>query len=431
MALLDRLLSGKLAKGRLTIIGADGHVRSFGDGDPAWPQAILRIHDAGAERRILLNPRLGLAEAFIEGNVSVDDDDVMALVELIRRNNPWERGGKIGRPRPVRKIATMLLRPLRQLNNLARSRRNVAHHYDLSNDFYRLWLDDDMQYSCAYWPDAVAEPGDRARSAMTLEAAQLAKKAHIAAKLRLADGQYILDIGCGWGGTAIYLAQQANVTVHGITLSVEQLTLARERTLAAGLADRVTFELIDYRDLAARGPSSFDRIVSVGMFEHVGTPQYPAFFRACANLLRDDGVMLLHTIGRMGKADATDAFTRKYIFPGGYIPALSEMVTASEPVRMIISDFELLRLHYALTLRAWDERVAAHRSDIIAMFDERFYRMWRFYLAGATAAFENGGMANFQIQYVRQRRAIPLTRDYMVSDEAALLHGKGAQNSNP
>ena len=422
MALLDRLLQGKLANGQLTIVGADGRARRFGDGDPAWPNVTLRIHAAGAERRILLNPRLGLAEAYLDGTVSVDGDDVMGLVELVRRNNPWERGGQIDDPGPLRKLAGRFLRPLRQLNNLTRSRRNVAHHYDLSNDFYRLWLDADMQYSCAYWPDAVAAPGEPARSAMSLEAAQLAKKAHIAAKLRLAAGQRVLDIGCGWGGTAIYLAQQFDVRVLGITLSAEQLALARERAIAAGVADRVQFELIDYRDLAAREPAGFDRIVSVGMFEHVGTPQYPAFFRSCANLLRADGVMLLHTIGRMGKAGATDAFTRKYIFPGGYIPALSEIVAASEPVRMIASDVELLRMHYALTLRAWDDRVAANRAAITAMFDERFYRMWRFYLAGATAVFESGGMANFQIQFIRGRRAVPLTRTYMTADEAALLH---------
>lgn len=425
MALLDRFLAGKLTKGRLTIIGANGRARHFGDGDPAWPNVTLRIHEAGAERRILFNPRLGLAEAYMSGAVSVDDDNVMGLVELVRRNHPWERGGQIDGPGPLRKIAGRLLRPLRQLNNLARSRRNVAHHYDLSNDFYRLWLDEDMQYSCAYWPDAAAAPGEPARSAMSLEAAQLAKKAHIAAKLCLAAGQRVLDIGCGWGGTAIYLAQQFDVTVLGITLSEEQLALARERALAAGVADRVQFELIDYRDLAAREPGCFDRIVSVGMFEHVGTPQYPAFFRSCANLLREDGVMLLHTIGRMGKPGATDDFTRKYIFPGGYIPALSEIVLASEPVRMIASDVELLRMHYALTLRAWDDRVAASRAAITAIFDEPFYRLWRFYLAGATAAFESGGMANFQIQFVRQRRAVPLTRTYMVADEAALLE-KGA-----
>ena len=423
MSLLDRLLANRLAKGRLTIVGHDGHIRHFGDGDPAWPQATLRIHAAGAERRILTNPRLGLAEAYMNGDVSVDDDDVMALVELVRRNNPWEKGGEIGDPKPLKRLATMLVRPLRQLNSLAKSRSNVAHHYDLSNNFYQLWLDDNMQYSCAFWPDAVAEPGGPARSAMSLDAAQRAKMAHIAAKLCLEPGQLVLDIGCGWGGMAIYLAQQFDVRVHGITLSQEQLTLARQRALAARVDDRVTFELIDYRDLARRDAGNYDRIVSVGMFEHVGVPQFPDFFRACANLLRDDGVMLLHTIGRMGKAGATDAFTRKYIFPGGYIPALSEIVTASEPVKMIATDVELLRMHYALTLRAWDQRVAANRAAIIAMFDERFYRMWRFYLAGATAAFEYGGMANYQVQFVRQRRAVPLSRVYMGETET-LLQGR-------
>jgi cyclopropane-fatty-acyl-phospholipid synthase len=419
--LLDRLLAGRFAKGQLTIVGADGQQRVFGDGDPMWPQATLRIHDPRAERRILLNPRLGLGEAFIDGSVSVDDDDIMALIELVRRNNPWEKGGTIGSQSRLRKFFGGLLRPLRQMNGLARSRSNVAHHYDLSNDFYRLWLDTDMQYSCAWWPDATAEPGDRAHSSMSLEAAQAAKKAHIAAKLYLAPGQRILDIGCGWGGMAIYLAKQADVTVHGITLSQEQLNLAQERAADAGVADRVTFELVDYRNLARREPGGFDRIVSVGMFEHVGVPQFPTFFRACANLLRDDGVMLLHTIGRMGAAGSTDAFTRKYIFPGGYIPALSEIVTASEPVKLIASDVELLRMHYAMTLREWDKRVAAQREAIVSMFDERFFRMWRFYLAGATATFENGGMGNYQIQFIRQRRAVPLTRDYMSNAEAALV----------
>ena len=431
MPLLDRLLTGRIAKGRLTIIGHDARRREFGDGDASWPRVTLRIHDPGAERRILLKPRLVLAEAYMEGAVSVDNDDVMALIELVRRNNPWERGGEIGDPKPLRKLMGGLLRPLRQLNTLVRSRENVAHHYDLSNDFYRLWLDDDMQYSCAYWPDAVADPGGPPRSALTLEAAQEAKKAHIAAKLRLEPGQHILDIGCGWGGMAMYLARHAEVTVHGITLSEEQLELARTRAMAAGLAGRVTFELIDYRDLAARDPGHYDRIVSVGMFEHVGVPQFPKFFRACASLLRDDGVMLLHTIGRMGKAGATDAFTRKYIFPGGYIPALSEIVTASEPVKLIAADVEMLRMHYALTLRAWDKRVAANRAAIVARFGEKFYRMWRFYLAGATAAFEHGGMANYQLQFIRQRRALPLVRDYLAVDEAALRHASKSELRNP
>jgi cyclopropane-fatty-acyl-phospholipid synthase len=412
------LLAGRLAHGRLTIRGTDGRERHFGDGMAGWPQARLQINAANAERKILLNPRLGLAEAMMDGAVSTDD--IMVLVELVRRNNPWEKGGEIG-DRPLwRRIFDQAARPLRQMNGLARSRKNVAHHYDLSNDFYRLWLDQDMQYSCAYWPDAVAERGGPAGSQMTLDEAQTAKKAHIAAKLFLRPGQRILDIGCGWGGMAIYLAKMIDVKVHGITLSAEQLALAQARAVAAGVADRVSFELIDYRDLAKREPGGFDRIVSVGMFEHVGVPQFRTFFRACANMLTDDGVMLLHTICRMGKPGSTDAFTRKYIFPGGYIPALSETVEASEPFKLIAADVEMLRMHYALTLRAWDDRVTANRDAIVAMFDERFYRMWRFYLAGATAAFEYGGMANYQIQFIRQRRALPLTRDYMIGAEQAL-----------
>ena len=371
----------------------------------------LRLQAPNAERRILLNPRLGLGETYMDGGVSVDDDDIMGLVELVRRNNPWEKGGEIGKRKPLKKFLGQLARPFRQMNGIASSRSNVVHHYDLSNDFYRLWLDADMQYSCAYWSEADD----------TLERAQLAKKAHIAAKLALQPGQKVLDIGCGWGGMAIYLNQVADVDVLGITLSEEQLKLARERAQAAGVAKRVKFELLDYRVLAKRAPGYFDRIVSVGMFEHVGVPQYETFFRACANLLKDDGVMLLHTIGRFGSPGATDAFTRKYIFPGGYIPALSETLAASEKMKLIASDVETLRLHYAMTLREWYTRVQLHRDAIIAQYDERFYRMWIFYLAGATAAFESGGMGNYQIQFVRNRRALPITRDYIGETEKQLL----------
>lgn len=411
MALLERLLHGRLKKGTLTIKRPDGSMVTLGTSSPGWPDIVLNIRQGGAERRILMNPRLGLAEAYMDGAVDVEGDDIMGLIELVRRNNPWEKGGEIGDPRPFRRAFGQLARPFQQLNNLARSRANVAHHYDLSNDFYRLWLDDDMQYSCAYWADGVE----------TLEQAQLAKKAHIAAKLDLHAGQRVLDIGCGWGGTALYLNRVADVDVLGITLSEEQLKLARQRAEAAGVADRVTFELIDYRDLAKREPQGFDRIVSIGMFEHVGVPQFETYFRAVANMMKDDGVFLLHTIGRMGKPGSTDAFTRKYIFPGGYIPALSETVQASEKVKMIHSDVENLRLHYAKTLRAWYDRVTAVREQVIAQYDERFYRMWRFYLSGATAAFEAGGMCNYQIQYIRNRHSLPITRAYLSDAERALL----------
>jgi cyclopropane-fatty-acyl-phospholipid synthase len=421
MPLLQKLLSGRIHRGKLTIVDLSGAIYHFGTPTSGWPDVTLRLHTANAERRILLNPRLGLGEAYMDGAVSVDGDDIMGLVELVRRNNPWEKGGEIGDPKLLKQLANRLARPLRQLNNLARSKANVAHHYDLSNDFYRLWLDDDMQYSCAYWPDADMGAGGAATSKLTLEEAQLAKKAHIAAKLALQPGQKLLDIGCGWGGMALYLHRVARVEVLGITLSEEQLKLARERAEAAGVADKVRFELMDYRILTERAPGYFDRIVSVGMFEHVGVPQFDTFFRAAANLMKDDGVMLLHTIGRMGKPGATDAFTRKYIFPGGYIPALSETLASSERAKLIAADIENLRLHYALTLREWYKRVRANRDAIIAMMDERFYRMWTFYLAGATAAFESGGMCNNQYQFVRNRRALPIARDYMTAAEKRYL----------
>jgi cyclopropane-fatty-acyl-phospholipid synthase len=411
MALLDRILNGRIHHGRLTIIREGSVPQSYGDGAQGWPQATLRVHSPSAERRILMNPRLGMAETYMDGSVSVDNDDIMSFIELVRRNAPWEKGGEIGDPGLLKLWLKRLSKPLQQLNSLTRSKNNVAHHYDLSNDFYRLWLDDDMQYSCAYWADGVA----------TLEAAQTAKKAHIAAKLMLEPGQRVLDIGCGWGGMALYLNRVADVEVLGITLSEEQLKLARKRAEAAGVANKVRFELMDYRALAEKAPGYFDRIVSVGMFEHVGIPQFDTFFRAAANLMTDEGVLLLHTIGRMGQPGATDAFTRKYIFPGGYIPAISETIEASEKVKLIATDIESLRLHYALTLRKWYQRVEANKEAIIAMMDVRFYRMWTFYLAGAVAAFESGGMCNHQYQFVRNRRALPMTRDYMAKAEKAYL----------
>jgi cyclopropane-fatty-acyl-phospholipid synthase len=410
MALLDRLLAGRIHKGTLTIVRASGAI-TLGTACAGWPDITLRVLSASAERRILTNPSLGLGETYMDGGVTIDDDDIMGLVTLVRGNNVWENGGQLRGPKPFKEAVGMALRPLQQLNSLTKSLQNVAHHYDLSNDFYKLWLDDDMQYSCAYWNDGV----------QSLEAAQNAKKAHIAAKLALEPGQRVLDIGCGWGGMALYLNAKADVDVLGITLSEEQLKLARERADMAGVSHRVKFELIDYRDLAKREVQGFDRIVSVGMFEHVGVPQFDAFFRSCSNLMTDQGVMLLHTIGRMGQPGATDKFTRKYIFPGGYIPALSETIAASEKVKLIASDIENLRLHYAKTLREWYVRVRSVREQVIAQYDARFYRMWIFYLSGATAAFEAGGMCNYQIQYIRNRHTTPITRDYIGRAEVALL----------
>ncbi len=402
--ILDRFLSRAVKQGRLDIRFADGSVSSYGTPSPGFPEISLRFTDARVPRDILLDPRLGAAEAFIDGRLLIDGGDVMGLVSLLRANNVWDKGGDIGRPSRIKRLVNRVSFAAEQVNNRVGARRNVAHHYDIGNALYALMLDaEHWQYSCAYWDEGVT----------TLAGAQAAKLAHIATKLHLSPGQHVLDIGCGWGGMAIHLAQHHAVKVTGITLSEEQAALARERAAAAGVGDRVTILLQDYRDTAAAG-QQFDRIVSVGMFEHVGRAQFDSFFADCARMLRHDGVMLLHTIGRMGRPGTTDAFTRKYIFPGGYIPALSETVAASEKSRLIVADVETLRLHYARTIRAWYANCLAHRDAIIALYDERFFRMWTFYLAGAATVFENGGMCNYQIQYIRSRHALPITRDYLL-----------------
>jgi cyclopropane-fatty-acyl-phospholipid synthase len=337
----------------------------------------------------------------MDGRVIIEDGTILDLLDMITAANPWEDRGD--GPTPLAKGKKGFWR-LFKPNNLKRARKNVAHHYDLNDELYELFLDEDKQYSCAYFTN----PGN------SLEQAQLDKKAHIAAKLALEPGQRVLDIGCGWGGMALYLHKVAGVDVLGVTLSEHQLKIARERAAAAGVSDHVKFELIDYRLLNER----FDRIVSVGMFEHVGARHYDEFFAKCRNLLKPDGVMLLHTIGRLGEAtNSPDPFTDKWIFPGYHLPSLSQMCTASEKVRMIASDVETLRLHYAYTLRHWLERATKARAQIEAMYDARFFRMWEFYLAGGIVMFENGAACNYQVQYVRDRNALPITRDYMLEME--------------
>lgn len=409
--LIDRFLSSVIKQGQLTITMASGESHVLGQPTDGFPNVAIRLADNKVARDVLLDPRLGAGEAYMDGRIIIEDGDVMQLVQLIRANRPWERGAKLNTPSPLTNLKNRAKFIAGSFNKAASSKRNVAHHYDIGNELYNLMLDPEhMQYSCAYWAPGVE----------TLAQAQEAKLAHIAAKLALRDGDRVLDIGCGWGGMSIYLAQKFNVRVLGITLSEEQLALAIERAEAAGVSDRVKFELIDYRDLPKRG-DTFDRIVSVGMFEHVGRPQFETYFRSCANLLVEDGVMLMHTIGRLGEPGKTDAFTSKYIFPGGYIPALSETIAPSEKVRLVHTDIEILRFHYAKTLREWYARCEANKDAIIALMDERFYRMWTFYLAGATAAFESGSMANYQIQYVRRRKSLPITRDYMGETEKNLL----------
>lgn len=401
MLLLGKALRRLVKRGELSVTDHKGRIHNFGRPDPEFGRIAIRFTDARVPHEILRDTSLGTAEAYMDGRLLVEEGDIFGLVDLIRGNAMWEEGrskGAFGRS------GSRLLKRLRTLNPVSRSRRNVAHHYDLSGALYELFLDSDRQYSCAYYR----------HPANSLEQAQADKKAHIAAKLHLKPGQRVLDIGCGWGGMALYLNRVADVDVLGITLSEEQLKVARARAAEAGVADRVRFELIDYRLLEGR----FDRIVSVGMFEHVGTPNYPAFFAKCRELLAEDGVMLLHTIGRMGGPGTTDNFTNKYIFPGGYIPALSEMVGPSEQARLLVSDVETLRLHYAYTLKDWYRRTEEKKAEIVALYDERFFRMWQFYLAGSHAAFWRGGMVNYQVQYVRNRRALPITRDYMEEAEA-------------
>lgn len=406
MALIDGFLEKIVKRGTLTVIDHKGSSRTFGNPEPTYGDVTIRFTDAGAANYVVRHPRLGAAEAYMDGRLVVENGDILDLVTLIRRNTAWEKGGSLEIKNPARRALSGLGGQMSRFNWQTRSKRNVAHHYDLGNDFYRLFLDEDMQYSCAYFTD----PSN------SLEQAQEDKKAHIAAKLHLKPGLRVLDIGCGWGGMALYLHRKCGVDVLGITLSTEQLKIARERAAAAGVSDHVKFELIDYRNLEG----SFDRIVSVGMFEHVGTPHFREFFRKCRNLLAEDGAMLLHTIGRFGGPGTTDAFTRKYIFPGGYIPALSETLAASEKSRLIAADVETLRLHYAMTIHHWYKRTMENRDKIVAMYDERFLRMWLFYLAGAIVTFEYGGMGNYQILYTRQRRALPITRDWMTETEEKL-----------
>jgi len=403
MKLLDRFLRRVVRRGELTVTGHDGTRYQYGNPDPGREPVAIRIADRRVGFDIVRNPRLGAAEAYIDGRIVMEQGEILDLLDLVRSNARWENGGDKS---PLERGGARIARAYRYLNWERRSRRNVAHHYDLSDRLYSLFLDSDRQYSCAYFTDA----------ANGLEQAQLDKKAHIAAKLLLKPGQRVLDIGCGWGGMALYLNRVADVDVLGITLSEEQLKVARRRAEEAGVADRVRFELLDYRKVEGR----FDRIVSVGMFEHVGPPHYRTFFRKCRQLLADDGVMLLHTIGRFGGPGFTDAFTDKYIFPGGYIPALSETVAASEKARLMVTDVETLRLHYGLTTQEWYRRARDHKDEIIALYDERFYRMWLFYLAGATVTFRHGGMGNYQIQFARDRHALPLTRDYIHEAETRL-----------
>ena len=389
---LRRALHREVPTGRITLHLPSGRTEYLGDGE--GPEFELSLTGRGSCRRLLLNPPLALGELYAEGRLSFINGELVDFLEWVLP----PRGGIDAPARPFRRWA----------NPPDRSRQNVEHHYDLGTDFYRLFLDRDLQYSCAYWAPGVAD----------LEAAQDAKKRHIAAKLCLEPGLRVLDIGCGWGGLALHLAREHDVDVVGITLSPSQLAVARERAEAQGLSARVRFALADYRTLA----DSFDRVVSVGMLEHVGPKDLRTYFQRVRNLLAPGGAAVIHSIGRAGPPRATNPWITKHIFPGGQLPALSELAGPIERSGLWLTDLEVLRLHYAKTLRAWRERFEARAREIAESRGETFVRLWRFYLSASEAAFTAADQVVFQIQLARTRDGLPLTRDYLyprAAEEAA------------
>ncbi|MBR0776155.1 class I SAM-dependent methyltransferase [Bradyrhizobium diazoefficiens] len=397
--LLRRFLSQFIRRGSMTLTTASGSRFTVGDG--SGKPIEVRFVTPDAERRILINPELGLGEAYMDGEFVVERGTIAdALAILLGQSDLLPQWAK-----PWWHLR-YLTRRLKQFNFRSRSRNNVAHHYDLDARLYSLFLDADKQYSCAYFETPET----------TVDDAQLAKKRHVTAKLLVGRGQRVLDIGSGWGGLALYLAEIAGADVTGITLSTEQLQVANARAAEKGLTRSVKFQLQDYRDID--GP--FDRIASVGMFEHVGARFYDAFFRRCAELLSEDGIMLLHSIGRSQGPDSTNPWIAKYIFPGGYVPALSEALAAIERAGLLVCDIEILRLHYAETLKAWRERFMARREEAMQFYDERFALMWEFYLAACEMTFRKQGMMNFQIQLTKRQGVVPMTRNYIADEENRL-----------
>src|SRR6516225_5213733 len=396
--LLTHLFERVITTGRLRVVDARGRVNDFA-GSPGTSVAI-RLHDPALHWKLPARPRLFLPEAYMEGTLTLEEGSLFDLIDLLAANLERLPEGFLGR---LLNGSATALRRLHQNNPVSRARQNAAHHYDLSDQLYELFLDQDRQYSCAYFHDL----GD------SLDTAQLNKKRHIAAKLLTRPGHRVLDIGSGWGGLALYLASECGADVTGLTLSVEQHRMAVRRAAAAGLSDRVRFYLRDYRQELGH----YDRIVSVGMFEHVGINHYRAFFSRLKSLLAPDGVALLHSIGRMDGPGSTNPWISKYIFPGGYIPALSEVFPVVERSKLWVTDVEILRLHYAETLKSWRQRFARNRDCLRVIYDERFCRMWEMYLVGSEVAFRRGGCMVFQMQLAKAVETVPITRDYMLDWE--------------
>jgi cyclopropane-fatty-acyl-phospholipid synthase len=402
--LLRFLLETFIRRGTFRVTTSRGTVLTFGDG--TGRPVSVRFTSRAAEWAILLDPELKFGETYMDGSFVVEQGSIADVLAICLGQNTdvphWAR---------LQGVLRYLYRRFEQFNPRSRSRSNVAHHYDLDGRLYSLFLDADRQYSCAYFE----------RPDQSLDDAQLAKKRHLAAKLRLAPKKRendlrILDIGCGWGGLGLYLAEIGGADVIGVTLSQEQYGIANARAAEKGLSARARFNLQDYRDIKAK----FDRIVSVGMFEHVGVNHYDTFFRKSAQLLKDDGVMVLHSIGRSEGPSRTNPWISKYIFPGGYIPSLSEVLPKIEKAGLLVTDIEVLRLHYAETLKAWRERFLAHRDEVERIYDRRFVRMWEFYLASSEMSFREQNLMVFQIQLTKRQDVVPMTRDYIMREEQRL-----------
>lgn len=393
---LRNAFSHSIKVGKLRVIDAHGGVHDFGSGSKK--RISMRIHKTSSYWKILINPDLYLGEAYMNGEITIEDGNIADFLELILQNVPTRGGFKT----PVAGFINSLdpyIKYLEQINTPLKSLENVSHHYDLSLDLYKLFLDREMQYSCAYF-----ESGEE-----TLEEAQVKKLDHISKKLFIRSNDHVLDIGCGWGGLARHIARKTGAKVTGITLSKEQLAYAENRTRKEGLDDLVKFKLCDYRELKGE----FDRVVSVGMFEHVGVDYYQTFFNVIANCLKDNGVALLHSIGRSTMPSVTNPWIKKYIFPGGYIPAVSEVFPQVEKSGLIVTDLEILRLHYAKTLQEWAKRFREHRDVAAKIYDERFCRMWEFYLAASEASFKYSGNMVFHMQLTKKQDTLPLTRNYL------------------
>lgn len=396
--LLRTVIASLVRRGDLRITSARGTIYTFGDG--TGDRVAVRFTTWQSQLAVLFDPELKLGEAYMDGSFVVESGtiaDFLALTVTESYSTAWAR---------LLAGLRYVWRRLRQMNVRGRARRNVAHHYDLDERLYSLFLDSDRQYSCAYFET----PG------LSLDDAQLVKLRHIAAKLLIDKNQRVLDIGCGWGGLALYLAKVCGARVTGVTLSEEQHAIAQSRAGEDHLSGMTEFRLQDYRDISEK----FDRLVSVGMFEHVGVVFYDTFFRKCRQLLADDGVMLLHSIGRSEGPSATNPWIAKYIFPGGYIPALSEVLPAIERAGLLVTDIEILRLHYAETLKAWRQRFLAHRGDAEKLFDGKFLRMWEFYLAASEMAFRKQNLMVFQVQMTKRQGVVPITRGYIEREEARL-----------